>query len=116
MLVHRHAAAIVSYLQRAIGEQRDVDALAVSGDGLVDAVVDDLVGKVIRSTGIGIHARPAADRVETAQDLDISSFVTGTHGRPGLPAADCQCIGAAEDSITAESLIIQGRAQQRAES
>ena len=83
---------------------------------LVDTVVDDLVGEVIRPAGVGIHAGAAAHRVETAQDLDVGSFVTGTHERPGLQAADCQCIGAAGESITAESLNIQGRAQQRAES
>ena len=116
VLVHGHAAAVIGDLQRTVGKQGDVDALAVAGDGLVDTVVDDLVGEMIRPAGVGVHAGTATHRVETAQDLDVGSFVTGTHGRPGLQAADCQCIGAAGESITAESLNIQGRAQQRAES
>jgi hypothetical protein len=46
-------------------KQRDIDALAVAGERLVDAVVDDLVGEMIRPTGVGVHAGTATHRVET---------------------------------------------------
>jgi hypothetical protein len=44
---------------------------AVAGERLIDAVVDDLVREVIRPRGIGVHARPTADGLETAEDLDV---------------------------------------------
>jgi hypothetical protein len=58
MDVHRHAAAVVLDLQRTVLEQRHVDALAVPGRGLVDAVVDHLLGEVVGARGVGVHARP----------------------------------------------------------
>ena len=42
---------------------------------LVDAVVDDFVDEVVRPTGVGVHARPAPDGLESAQDLDVLSGV-----------------------------------------
>src|SRR5207248_2061147 len=60
MDVDRHATAVILHLQRSVLEQRDVDLLAVAGDRLIDAVVDDLVREVIGALGVGVHARPPA--------------------------------------------------------
>ena len=49
----------------------DLDVLAVAADRLIDTVVDDFVGEMIRSAGVGVHPRPATHGVEAAQDLDI---------------------------------------------
>ena len=62
--VHRHAAAVVRDLQRPVLVQNHVDFFGISGDRLVGAVVDDLLGQMIRPLGVRVHARPAPDRIE----------------------------------------------------
>jgi len=47
----------------------------VSRERLVDAVVHDLVDEVIGPARVGVHARPAPDGLESAQDLDVLSGV-----------------------------------------
>ncbi len=79
VLVDGHAAAVVVDLERAVLVDRDLDLLAVTGERLVDGVVDDLMSQVIRPRGVGVHARPAPDRFKTAEDLDVRSIVTFTH-------------------------------------
>ena len=64
--VDRHAAAVVRDLERAVLVERDVDLLAVAGDRLIDAVVDDFVREVIGARGVRVHARPSPDGFETA--------------------------------------------------
>jgi len=39
--VHRHAAAVVDHLQRAVFEMGDLDAVGETGNGLVHGIVDD---------------------------------------------------------------------------
>jgi hypothetical protein len=68
--VHRHAAAVVADLQRAVGVQPDLDPVGKAGDGFVDAVVDDLLAEVVGAFGVGVHPRPALDRRQAPQDLD----------------------------------------------
>ncbi len=50
---------------------------------LVDAVVDDLVGEVIRPGRVGVHARPSPDGLESAQDFDVLSGVRLAHSVVG---------------------------------
>jgi len=59
--------------------RRDVDLLAVTGDRLIDAVVDDFVREVIGPLRVGVHARPSPDGLEAAQDLDIGGGVRLSH-------------------------------------
>jgi hypothetical protein len=54
--VDRHAAAVVLDRDGAVLVQRDGDVLAVPGQRLVDAVVDDLVHEVVRAPRVGVHA------------------------------------------------------------
>ena len=45
----RDATAAVDHADTAVGEQRDLDAVAVAGEGLVDGVVDDLAHQVVQA-------------------------------------------------------------------
>ena len=74
----RDAPAVVDDLAAAVGQQRDVDAGAVAGHGLVDRVVDDLVDEVVqpgRAGGADVHARTPADGFETFENLDVLRVV-----------------------------------------
>ena len=55
---------------RAVGVQRDGDALAVAGQRLVGGVVDHFLHDVQRVVGAGVHARPLLDGLEPLQDAD----------------------------------------------
>jgi hypothetical protein len=77
--VDRHAATVVRDLDGAVLVDRDGDAAAVADERFVNAVVDDLVHEVVRPAGVGIHARPAADGLESAQDLDVLSGIGLRH-------------------------------------
>ena len=79
MDVDRHAAAVVRDLQRAVLVQRDVDLLAVAGDRLIDAVVDDLVREVVGALRVGVHARPSPHGLEAGQDLDVGGGIRLAH-------------------------------------
>ena len=55
-------------------------AVALAREGLVDAVVDDLVDEVVESPRPGradVHARPAADRLQALEDRDVPGVVGG---------------------------------------
>ena len=82
------AAAVVDDPAAAVGQQRDVDAVAVAGHGLVDGVVDDLPDAVVQAGGAGradVHARALADRIEALEDLHVLGSVGGASLRQGAP-------------------------------
>ena len=63
--------------------QRDDDEVAEPGEGLVDAVVDDLVDEVVQPTRIGradVHPGAAAHRLEALEDLDLCGTVAVSTG------------------------------------
>ena len=66
VFVDRHTATIVLHLDRSVFVDGDFDFLAVTGECFVDAVVDDLVGQVIRTRGIRIHPRAPPHGLQTA--------------------------------------------------
>ena len=75
---HRDAAAVVDDADAAVGEDRDVDGVRVTGQRLVDGVVDDLVHQVVQAALTGradVHAGSLADRVQTLQDGDRAGVV-----------------------------------------
>jgi hypothetical protein len=47
--------------------------------GLIDAVIDDLVGQVVGPAGLGIHTGTAADGVESGEDFDVGCAVVWSH-------------------------------------
>ena len=98
MLVDGDAPAVVDDLAAAVGQQGDVDAVAVARHGLVDRVVDDLVDEVVEAAGPGgpdVHAGPLADGLEAFEDLDVLGAVGGRVGHyvvtTGLSARRSRC-------------------------
>ena len=53
MLIHRDAAAVVGHLDPAVGEQGDLDQVAVAGQRLVDGVVHHLLDQVVQTALTG---------------------------------------------------------------
>ncbi|CAM5676827.1 hypothetical protein SALBM135S_02151 [Streptomyces alboniger] len=77
---HRDAAAVVDDAHAAVGEDRDVDRVRVTGQSLVDGVVDDLLHQVVQATLTGradVHAGSLADRVQTLEDGNRAGVVRG---------------------------------------
>ncbi len=88
LLVGRDAAAVVVHLGRAVGVQRDLDAVRGARQRLVDAVVDDLPQAVHEPAGVGradVHARPLAHRLEPLEDEEVCGVV-GVVGDRRAPA------------------------------
>lgn len=69
MHVHRHAAPVVRYLQRAVLKQDNLYFFGISGNGFIHAIVNDLLGHVIGALCIRIHARAAAYGIESFQNF-----------------------------------------------
>ena len=49
VLIDRNAAAVVADAYAAVGQDGDLDVVAVAGQGLVDGVVDDLVDEMVQA-------------------------------------------------------------------
>ncbi len=77
--VRRDAAAIVDDRDRVVRVDHDLDVVAVTGERLVDRVVEHLEHHVVQPGAIGrvadVHPRALADGVEALQDLDAVGVV-----------------------------------------
>ena len=62
--------------------------VAMAGERLIDAVVDDFVRQMIRARGVGVHARAPAHRVQAAQHLDVGGGIRRCHRLPLWKAAE----------------------------
>src|SRR6185437_6122097 len=88
----RDAAAVVDDAHATIGQQRDLDGVAVAGQRLVHGVVDHLVDQVVQAALAGrpdVHTGPLADRLEAFEDADRTGVVVavsalGGRGRSGV--------------------------------
>ena len=64
-----NTASVVDDRDRFVGVDRDRNFLAVTGERLVDGVVDDLENHVVQARAVigiaDVHARPFSDRFET---------------------------------------------------
>ncbi|GAA4339850.1 hypothetical protein GCM10023178_53120 [Actinomadura luteofluorescens] len=72
------AAAVVAHLEGAVGVQRHADVGAVAGEGLVDAVVDDLPQAVREATAVGrpdVHAGSLAHGLQPLQHREVPGGV-----------------------------------------
>src|SRR2546423_1616882 len=71
--VDRDAAAVVDHPDAAVGEQGDLDRVAVAGERLVDRVVNHLPDQVVQPPLAGradVHAGALADRFQPFEDGD----------------------------------------------
>ena len=67
-------ATVVDDAHGAVGKDRDIDRVAVSGERLIDRVVDDLVHQVVesaRARRADVHTGAFAYRLETLENLDL---------------------------------------------
>ena len=84
MRVDGNAAAVVGDGEEAVGIQLDLDEIGVAGQRLVHRVVDHLGEEMVQRLLVGaadIHARPAPDRLQTLQHLDVGRGVAGLGAR-----------------------------------
>jgi len=65
-----NATAVVFNGDRAVGVQRQVDALAMPRQGFVGGVVDHLLDDVQGVVGAGVHARSLLDRLQPFEHAD----------------------------------------------
>ena len=82
--VHRHAAAVVGDFNGLVGMEDDLQRFGVASKGFVDGVVDDFVNQMVRTTGVRVHARPAADRVQARQNFNIGSVIAQRGAAPAM--------------------------------
>src|SRR4029079_10464428 len=78
--VDRDAATAVLDRAAVFDVDRDVDAIAVTAERLVDRVVDDLEDEMVQAPLAGVadvHPRPLLNGLETLQDLDVIGAVRG---------------------------------------
>src|SRR5690606_17656764 len=72
------AAAVVAHLEGTVGAERHTDVGAVAGEGLVDAVVDDLpqaVGEAPAVGGPDVHPGSLADGLQALQHREVAGGV-----------------------------------------
>ena len=82
VLIDRNAAAVVADAYAAVGQDGDLDVVAVAGQGLVDGVVDDLVDEMVQAPltgGTDVHAGALPDRFEPFEDGDVRGSVIVIH-------------------------------------
>jgi hypothetical protein len=78
MQVHGDAAAVVHHPDAAVGQQRDIDRVAVAGQRFINGVIYDFVDQMVqtaRTGGTDVHARPLADGFQTFEDGDVAGVV-----------------------------------------
>ena len=78
VFVDGDAAPVVVDRDRVVRVNPHLDLVAETGEGLVDAVVDDLVHQVVqtaRARRADIHARTLADRFQALEDLNVRTVV-----------------------------------------
>src|SRR5262249_3285349 len=76
----------VAHGQAAVQVDLDEDVPAVAGEGLVHAVVDQLVDELVQAAGAevaDVHARPLPDVGGVAEDLDVIGTVMAVKGGGG---------------------------------
>ena len=74
MFLDGNAAAVIAHGQTAVDVDLDEDAPAKAGEGLIDAVIYQLVYEMMQpATGdiADVHARPLANVGGILEDLDI---------------------------------------------
>ena len=75
LLVHvgRNSAAVIDNGYGIIHVDRDLDRVAIAGQGLVDRVVDDLVNQVVETDvagGTDVHRRTLTHGITALKDSD----------------------------------------------
>src|SRR4029450_11173998 len=75
----RHPTATVFTRPRAIPIEGDFNGSGITSDSLINAVVNHLLGQVVRSRRVGKHTGTLAYWFQAAQDFDRGGVVDVTH-------------------------------------
>jgi hypothetical protein len=76
-------AAVVNDADAAVFAHEDFDVITVTGERLINRVVDDLIDQVVKTTGTGgsdIHTGALANRFKAFKNLNITCAVIGFCG------------------------------------
>jgi hypothetical protein len=85
MDAHGDATAIVLYADDVVLLEDYSNVGAITGQGLVYRVIDDLVDEMMQAIDAGradVHAGPLADRLEPLKHLDTIRRIGRLHNRP----------------------------------
>jgi hypothetical protein len=80
MRIDGNSAAVVRDADEAVGLHLDFDPVGMAGKRFVHRVVDDFGKQVMQGLLVGaadVHARPASDRLEPFQHLDVLGGIAG---------------------------------------
>ena len=72
--------------EAAVGQDGDLDVIAVAGQGLVDGVVDDLPDHVVQAAGSGrtdVHTGAQSNGLETLEDRNLLGAIRRSLSRLG---------------------------------
>jgi hypothetical protein len=78
MDVGRYSSPVVYHGTTSVKVDEHVDVLAISGKAFIDAVVDDLIDKMVKALDArraDIHSRPFPYGIQALQHLDILGSV-----------------------------------------
>src|SRR6266567_549833 len=78
MLINWNATATIADGHPVVFVDNDIYALAGTGHGLINAVVDDLVNEVVQTALVraaDVHAWTAANRFQALENLDVAGGV-----------------------------------------
>ena len=101
MDVHRHAAAVVRHDKELSLCSVTLISFAWPPSASSTRVVDDFVREMIRTRGVGVHARAATHGLETGQDFDVGCVVR--HSLPLTKRLRAACQSRAARSLPANS-------------
>jgi hypothetical protein len=92
--IHGNAAAVVDDRDRVVDVNGDVDLIAVTGQRLVNRVVDDLVDEMMQSGGAGRPGMAVACTARAPENLDLVGAVVVDGGSVPIRAWDAGASGA----------------------
>src|SRR3989344_1258567 len=78
--VYRDTTAVITPLNRVVGEQSNGDLVGVAGHGFVDGVVYNFPNKVVQAGGTGgsdVHAGAAANSLQALEHSNTFSAIAG---------------------------------------
>jgi len=82
MNIDRHTPPVIRYLNRTVVEYCNRYLAGVTGQRLVDAVIDNFHRQVVWAGGVCVHAGAALNRLKPGEDLDIPCLVLIRHFTP----------------------------------
>jgi hypothetical protein len=77
MLIDWHAAAVITDLEGTVLVINDINPFGKTGNGFINGVVDNFLGQMVWPGGVGIHTRPASDRIKAFQHFQRGSVIGG---------------------------------------